>query len=68
MITHAQLTEWFGGKGHFDTEDCMEVILSLLNNDYSIRALKNDIYETLDIEPKEYTAPKFEPTEYDDVA
>jgi len=68
MITHAQLTKWFGGKGNFDTEDCMEVILSLVNNDYSIKTLKNDIYETLGIEPKEYTAPKFEPTEDDDVA
>jgi hypothetical protein len=51
MITHAQLTQWLGGKGNFDAEDCLEVILSLVNNDYSIKALKNDIYETLGIEP-----------------
>jgi len=68
MITHAQLTEWFGGKGNFDTEDCLEVLLSLVNQEYSIRAFKNDIYETLDIEPNGYTTPKFEPTEDDDVA
>jgi len=61
MITHAQLTQWLGGTGNFDSEDCLELVLSLINNDYSIKALKNDIYETLDIEPKEYTTPKFEP-------
>ena len=66
MITHAQLTQWFGGKGNFDTEDCLEVLLSLVNHEYSIKTLKNDIYETLDIEPKEYTAPKFETGENDD--
>jgi hypothetical protein len=60
MITHAQLTQWLGGTGNFDTEDCLEVVLSLINNDYSIKALKNDIYETLNIEPNGYTAPKFE--------
>ena len=66
MITHAQLTEWFGGKGNFDTEDCLEVLLSLVNQEYSIRAFKNDIYETLDIEPNGYTTPKFEPQGDDD--
>ena len=60
MITHAQLTQWLGGTGNFDSEDCLEVVLSLINNDYSIKALKNDIYETLNIEPNGYTAPKFE--------
>jgi hypothetical protein len=66
MITHAQLIEYFGGKGKIDNEECLEVLLSLLNNDYSIRALKNDIYETLGIEPNGYTAPKFETGENDD--
>jgi len=60
MITHAQLIQWLGGTGNFDSEDCLEVVLSLINNDYSIKALKNDIYETLNIEPNGYTAPKFE--------
>ena len=61
MITHAQLTQWLGGKGNFDTEDCMEIILSLINNDYSVKSLKNDICETLDIYPQGYEMPKFEP-------
>jgi len=66
MITHAQLTKWFGGKGNFDTEDCLEVLLSLVNYEYSIKTLKNDIYETLDIEPNGYTTPKFEPIQEND--
>ena len=60
MITHAQLKEWLGGTGNFDSEDCLEVILSLINNDYSIKSLKNDICETLDIYPQGYEMPKFE--------
>jgi hypothetical protein len=66
MITHAQLVEYFGGKDRLDVEECMEVLLSLINQDYSIRALKNDIYETLGIEPNGYTTPKFETGENDD--
>ena len=52
MITHKQLTEWFGGTGNFGVEDCMEVLLSLINHEYTISAFKRDIYEDLEIEDK----------------